>query len=347
MVETADRHSESLRKLRRRSTLIVVVLCLCVPSVAKAAQRPAQNSPRAIPANFAPTEILWQVLHLRQQRDSALRQGDAPDALDQFVAGLWQGLGLPDKWKGRCESCGFLLVEEDLGYVVLRMEVESWEYRLLVFDVRGASNTWRIAGYADTFSKYRTPTTRIENESHGEYLVVVYSTGGTGALDAGETWYELSPGSSREVLSYTTEGHDTPFLQGKGYFLGREWESRPVRALVGQDSTVDIQLTVKYFVGDDKGIVDLVSKKDTAVFRWDVASRTYKFDEKASAMTRVEFDAVYGFPRSDLQTLVKYNFDALRQIAEQGTAARKALLRLMLTDAGADPQAADLLRRIR
>jgi hypothetical protein len=64
-------------------------------------------------------------------------------------------------------------------------------------------------------------------------------------------------------------------------------------------------------------------------------------------MPRLEFDAVYGFPRMDLEKFLKYNFDALRQLAEQGTATRKAWLRKLLTDAEADPQAATLLRLIR
>jgi len=80
---------------------------------------------------------------------------------------------------------------------------------------------------------------------------------------------------------------------------------------------------------------------------WDAVSRTYRFDERASAMPRAEFDAVYGLARMDLQKLVRYSFDALKQVAERGTAERKGILRSILTDAQGDPQAADLLRRMR
>jgi hypothetical protein len=345
MGETADSAPALLRKGNARFS-ILAALFLIVVSFVTLGQRPAQSQPRVIPGNLAPAEILRQVMQLRKQRDSSPRQGEGPDALDRFVAGVWQGLRLPDKWKGRCQFCGSLLVEEQSGFVVLRMEVESWNYRFIVFDSNGTSNGWRIAGYADTFSKYRTTTSRFELNSQGKFLVVVYSTGGTGALDAGESWYELSPDSSREVLSYPAEGYDSPFFQSMsngGYFLGRGWQSRLLHPPDRQDPTTCLEFTISYHAGDG----DLFSKKQTAVFRWDAVTRTYRFDEQASAMPRVEFEAVYGFPRMDPQEFIKYNFAALREIAEQGTAARKSWLRSFLTDAGSDPQAADLIRRIR
>ena len=49
-----------------------------------------------------------------------------------------------------------------------------------------------------------------------------------------------------------------------------------------------------------------------------------RVDEHGSAMTRDEFDTVYKTDSMDPQEFIKYSFDDLRKIAEQGTAERKA-----------------------
>jgi hypothetical protein len=245
-----------------------------------------------------------------------------------------------------------LLLEQEQAsrFVVVRMEVQSREYRYLVFlSPLDSRDSWRFAGYADTFSHYGTPSHRLETAPNGTYLVVTHNIGGSGAYDRRDSWYELSPEHSSEVLNYPTQGYDDPFLMGKfngeGYGLSRRWESK--RADQPDDPTVRIELTVKYAVNEDAGTADLFSKTQTAVFVWDGGSRTYKLDEKVSGMTRLELDTVYKIDAMERLEFIKYNFDALRQITEEGSAARNAWLRSLLIDAGADPQAADLLRRIR
>lgn len=178
-----------------------------------------------------------------------------------------------------------------------------------------------------------------------------HNTGGTGAYDRRDSWYELSPDHSSEVLNYPTQGNDDPFLVGKfngaDYGLSRQWESRIVHQPDDRDASVRIGLSVKYAVNEETGTAELFSKTQTAVFVWAGGSQAYKLDEKVSGMTRSELDTVYKTDSMERLEFIKYNFDSLRQIAEQGTAERKAWLRSLLTDAGADPQAADLLRRIR
>ena len=327
-----------------RSTILVSFL------IAALSQRPPANR-REIPASLSPAEILRQVMQLRLSRDHYPQPGERPDAVNRFVADTWKQLKLPDKWDGYC-TCSSLLLYEQSRFVVLRMDTADWEHRFVVFlSPIDSKDSWRLAGFADTFAKYTDPTLRVETNSVGTFLAVSHDTGGTGAFEEGESWYELDADRSREVLSFPTKGHNDPFVfgrsAGKEYSLSRNWEARLMRRPGDQDATVRVELTVDYDLTVGADSTALFSKKRIGVFKWDAASRTYKFDEGVSGISREEFELTSTIDSMNRGDFIKYNVAALTTFAEQGTSAQKEWLRGFLTEAGADPLTADLLRRIR
>jgi hypothetical protein len=301
---------------RRTAFLIFLVSTLSTLLVTASTQRSSIDEYRAIPQSLAPAEILRQITALKQQR--VLTSGDrAPDALDIYVAQLWQSLRLPNAWNGGC-GCNALLLEEDAfaRFVTLRIGNGGWDYRFVVFfSPWNSKDSWRLVGHADTESKYAVPSYRIESNPVGAFLVTSESSGGSGVFRENEVWYELNPGTSRQVLKYPRSGNDSPFFRGtsngRTYLLSREWQAtrQPPQE---KDISVTVDLTVRYSIEDEKDS-ELFTRKQTAVFQWDAPSRTYKLDAKNSSVTEEELNTVYDFDKLTIQKFIEINLDQLRK----------------------------------
>jgi hypothetical protein len=297
--------------------LIVLFGALIQFPAAALAQRSSTDEYRVIPRSLAPTEILRQLTLLMEQR--VYPPGDrAADALDKYVAQLWQSLHVPDNWNGRC-GCNALMSEEEgfARYVTLRIGNGGWDYRFVVFlSPVDSKDSWRMLGYADTESKYVVPSYRVVSDRGGIFLVVSEDSGGTGAFRSNEVWHEMLPGGSQQVLRYPTEGHDDPFFRGTvngtSYSLAREWQATS-RVRNEKDLSVVVDLTVRYSVYLDDTESLLFERKQKAVFQWDAPSHTYKLDMKDSSLTQQELDAVYDYDTLGLQKFIQFNAEELRK----------------------------------
>jgi len=283
---------------------------------------------RAVPVAFAPAEILRQITRLQQQRDESA-DNQAATALDQYVTQVWRALGLPDNWNGRC-TCTALMLEDDAHsrYVTLRVMNGDSDYRFIAFLApRVSTDSWRLLGYADTQSKYATPSHRIYAGPVGTFLIASQDTGGTGEYDENEVWYELTPGGARQVLKCPVKGHQSPFFNqgkadGKSFGLTREWEATSHPPVDEREPVVRVDLTARYgfYWWDDGKESGLFTRKQTAIFRWDSTSRTFRFDAQKSSLTQEEFEAAYGY-ELNLQQFIRYNADELRKSPSSVAAA--------------------------
>src|SRR6266571_5642807 len=135
---------------------------------------------------------------------------------------IWSVFGIPTETDkpGRCGCRGYdcpgncqaeiingPVNDSDSSYVILRVcyagGADCW---YLAFR---KEQQWRYVGITESLNnQYESPQHRLEESQSKKWLVIkeLWSRG-TGFLQYGERWYELSDAGVREVLSYPVSGH--------------------------------------------------------------------------------------------------------------------------------------------
>lgn len=212
---------------------------------------------------------------------------------------VWKNFGIPLEGKpGKCGcrgydcpgTCKAEIINASLNagkadYVVLRIcyagEADCW---YLAFK---KEQQWKYLGIAQSLdNRYEPPKHRIEKSQSEQWLVIkeLWSRG-TGFLQYGERWYELSDGGLREVLSYPVSGHR---VQGDA----EDYELKST--LLTRHEQRSFALNVNYLVFTDGSPTKRwrLSHKHELLFVWDGGAKKFVLDVRKSKLPNSETDPI-------------------------------------------------------
>ena len=289
----------------------------------------------------------------------------SPYAIEMFidaqpqadVQDIWRRLGVRPKltldhhpggeeFFSTCSGCEAETYEYDLdghpgSEVLLRVSDRLQEAcRYLIFKHNGATSPeekWQLLGHIDhDFGRYMMPRHHLVVGGGKTWLVVqVQAASGTGVSLYIDRVFEISRDKLREVINYTSEGHQAGFdFEPSREFSGRISDIRNEKG----DEVIEVLFSVTYSLTESSEW----QKKQKAVF----VRRANKFmlDARRSELSWKEMDAVYNIDSLSNEDLLKYNYQHLLKIANGRDQESKEMLGHFLRNCETTSEKKSLLR---
>ncbi len=175
-------------------------------------------------------------------------------------------------------------------YVILRVCYRGEaDCRYLAFK---KEREWKYVGIAESSNnQYQPPQHRIVKYESERWLVIRELWGrGTGFLQYGERWCELSDDGPREVLSYLVSGHSA---QGDP----EDYEFKSEVSTLNEQPifAIDIHYSVLSDGSDASEIRWLKSHKFDLLFEWNVIEKRFVLNESKSKLPKSENDPIFRY----------------------------------------------------
>ena len=190
--------------------------------------------------------------------------------------------------------------------------------RYLIFKYVG--DNWRLLGYIDAWSKYRSSQHKII-VSRGFTWLAIENQGasGSGVASYFDEVYLVTPKRVIKAFSYMSEGSQ----YGGPNSTNREFSGRVLDCSISNSVvTAEIEYSVTYVSRD----LILFTKKQKAVFSKGVGDQRERFDGARSNLSNEELEAVYNIDTLSDEDFLKYNYEELSQIALSGDVERREWL---------------------
>ncbi|HEY2383223.1 MAG TPA: hypothetical protein VGK48_18770 [Terriglobia bacterium] len=207
----------------------------------------------------------------------------------------------------------------------LRLEFNQVSRIVVLKPPTAQVNRWRTVAFLDLDTFHLDPEGRVVTSGRERWLAVshIEKAWGTGIFQENESWYALSNGRFREVLSFPAEGHVTrvgaPVIEVKfktSVELGR---------FDGSKNAINVQYTTT--VGD---FADLPIR--TAVrFTKSPSASAFTFDPAGSTISSGDFLAILNIDSGKLtdQRFLNFAYPALRVVAHRDASALEWLSELL------------------
>jgi hypothetical protein len=290
---------EAMKKTTLVSVLTLAVLVCMIVWVAERTSRTQQNAngESAFPAigeSSARFDSPYDIeQYINQHND------------DADLSEIWSRFGIPTEpgKPGRCGcrgydcpgNCNAEIIDVSVSngksdYVILRVcyggEADCW---YLGFK---KEREWKYVGIAvSSNNQYQPPQHRIVKHKSERWLVIrELWRRGTGFLQYGERWCELSDNGPREVLSYPVSGHSAQGDPEDYEFKSEVWnlDEQPT-------FQIDIHYTVLSDGSDANEIQGLKSHQLDLLFEWDVAAKRFVLNESKSKPPKSENDPIFKY----------------------------------------------------
>lgn len=213
---------------------------------------------------------------------------------------LWKSLAIDEKGFEGCGGyCRARVFSHELdgqrGAEVVVMISGFFELsRYLVFTPAGKQ--WKLLGHVDhDFNKYEMSRHRVEHTGKNSWLVIRTQEGsGTGFALYSETWYQVTSGGIKPVLSYPSDGHTYPGSLG----VSREFKVQPIGL---NSNSIALHYTVNYSASmfDERASRRRFINTHRLRFKWDEAAAEFVFDANKSAVSPGEIAAIANIASED------------------------------------------------
>jgi hypothetical protein len=206
---------------------------------------------------------------------------------------------------------------------------------------------WRAVAFLDLDTFHLQPEARVMTNGRERWLAVshIEKAWGTGVLQENESWYKLTDGRLREVLSFPVEGH-IHYLSVPSIALGYTTNVDMAR-FDGSTDTINVQYTITVEDFNDLPIRTIVR------FTKAPSASAFAFDSAGSTISKDDFLAILNIDSGKLteQRFLNFAYPTLRLVAQRDPASREWLGELLQScDATTQKVCADLrnlLRRTR
>lgn len=226
--------------------------------------------------------------------------------IDADINGIWDYLNVKqeDGRPGKCGqgnyqlcSCTAKVIEVEKSskshLAMLRIAYlgeHASEY--LLFTKKGH---WHFLALVSSDSHYLPdePFYKLHNSQNDTWLILRENWGGgTGYLCNGETWYQISEGGIKEVLSYAIEGHLLSVPNIEDNF---EFKTNVLTTKVGKKFIIKIGYTVLTNPSTEKVWEWQSSNQYVADFIWDSKNKSFSMAENSSTIQQLKGHAIYEF----------------------------------------------------
>jgi|GEM_PF-4634237 len=279
-------------------TMVVVLLCT-VEWLAERTSRTQQKASdesqsHAISQSSARFESPYDIeQYINQHKD------------DADLNKIWTRFGIPVEpgTPGRCGcrgydcpgDCNAEIIDVSVSdgksdYVILRLCYRGEaDCRYLAFK---KEQEWKYVGItASSNNQYQPPQHRIEEYESERWLVIRELWGrGTGFLQYGERWCELSDNGPRDVLSYPVSGHSA---QGDP----EDYEFKSEVSTLNEQTVfaIDVHYTVLSDGSDPNESRRRKSHKLDLLFEWNVTEKRFVLNESKSKLPKSENDPIFEY----------------------------------------------------
>jgi hypothetical protein len=201
------------------------------------------------------------------------------------------------------------------------------DYQILAMAHDGSS--WSSRGAIELWNQRdAAPTHRLASIGGSRWLVVRWSkASGAGFTCVQETWHRSTGSSFTSDLTYPVDGQ----VSGHGLAFDRTFQGTYTGvAAADGNAAVTVDLFARYTNGSRfaiEGLDELFTRQETARWVFDGAASRFDLDEAASGMTEAEIDGLFA---DDEQGFLLHNFDALRELASNGSDLQREWLRKFL-----------------
>jgi len=264
---------------------------------------------------------------------------------------LWKALKLTDDTglpaceerpdAGRdCSSELITVLDPEQTIVLLRHILSRFEVYLRYVPQKtlGGGSQWRFAGHYQPNVKYFPPRHRIVTFGKRPFLAVTEQGGaGTGLSSEVESWIDLTQGSLKPVLWYTSQGTMHPFPSG----IGRSVGGTVVTLNESPFESVQVAYTIDFSFEDVNGItLNLGQRRDRAVFVRRSPNSEFALDEGLSEVSGKQIESLYEDLDSEItnEDFLKYDLEFLKEIASGAETPQKQWLRQFLADCRETPE---------
>lgn len=213
---------------------------------------------------------------------------------------LWKSLAIDEKGFQGCGGyCRARIFFHELdgrpGAEVVVMISGFFELsRYLVFTPAGKQ--WKLLGHVDhDFNKYEMSRHRVEHTGKNSWLVIRAQEGsGTGFALYSETWYQVTSGGIKPVLSYPSDGHTYPGSLG----VSREFKVKPIGLNL---NSIALHYTVNYTASmfDERASRRRFINIHRLRFKWNETAAEFVFDANKSEVSPGEIAAIANIASED------------------------------------------------
>jgi hypothetical protein len=183
---------------------------------------------------------------------------------------------------------------------------------------------WRTVTLLDLDTFHLQPEARVMTNGRKRWLAVshIEKAWGTDVLQENESWYELTNGRLREVLSFPVEGHI--HFVGPSIVLGYTTNVDTTR-FDGSTDTINVQYTVTVEDFKDLPIRTIVR------FTKAPSASAFAFDSAGSTISKNDFLAILDIESGKLteQRLLNFTYPTLRLVAQRDPSSREWLSELL------------------
>ncbi len=232
---------------------------------------------------------------------------------------IWEELGIKSELISRNSTINevekFIITPtEDSGPVVLvRIQVNSWDFQYLVFELNGKAD-WRFKGNIEfTVQKYSPPKHRLVHIDLKNYYLAFMSLSstGTGVSLYEQTWHTIRTNSVGEVLRFPVKGH----VNGWGLPFNRSFNSRIVKT-ENRDGvpTVEIEYEENYTNGyyDDNSVDLLFTSVRKAQYMWDKNTNRFRLNSSQSDLMVEDVEGIFN---DGPEGFLRHHYKDIQQLA--------------------------------
>lgn len=227
------------------------------------------------------------------------------------------------------------------GAVLVLWNSHNEEVRLVLFRQRtNGDKYWKYDGYVDIpEQRYEPPKFRIvESEGKTWFVPTVMTGGGSGVSSYSDNWYEIKTGKLEPVLTYVSKGHEFHSNIWNRKFSGK------VKSHSNEAVVIEFAVDWYGYTKSDLSKYEVMfSQAKKGVFLWNENLTQFVFSQKDSEITTEELENIYNFDTINAELYLKYTFQNLLQIAQNGNRKQKNWLTRSLEQMKDSQQTRELL----